>query len=295
MENISRASKSRRLFYTPFKYIFSVIFRLIIYRITGKELRWRTRLFWGAKATIALPASTDLFLLGCKTHPSEIRLTRFILKNLKEGNFFADIGSHIGFYSLLASFCVGKKGKVMSVEASPASFLLLKSNISKCPNIEAFNIALSDQDEVVEFVEFPGSYTEYSTTEPEQFEGEPWFTTTPHNKILITAKPGDKLLERYAEMVTIIKIDVEGAEIRVIRGLKYYLDKMSPVVVMEFLSAKRNNASHREADNLLRSLGYSAYRIGDSGELFILDESANDYIENSDIESDNIVYRKQKT
>jgi FkbM family methyltransferase len=293
LESIARASKTRRLFYTPFKYIFAVVIRNIVYPFTRKESEWRTRLFWGDKITVVLPASIDIFLLGCKTDPSEIRLTRFLLENLREGNFFVDIGSHIGYYSLLASFCTGEKGKVVSIEASSSSFHTFKKNSLKHPNIEAFNIALSDKEEMIEFFEFRGPFTEYNTMEPGQFKGQKWFDAGSYNKIPVSAMCGDKLLEKYRESVTIIKIDVEGAENRVIKGLKNYLDRPTLLVVMEFLNTKRNNASHREADAILKSMGYSAFRIGNKGELIHLKEPTEEYVDNSGVESDNIVYSKQ--
>jgi FkbM family methyltransferase len=291
LESIARASKARRLFYTPFKYIFAIVFKHIIYPLTRKELKWRTRLFWEDEISIVLPASTDIFLLGCKTDSSETRLTRFILENLREGNFFVDIGSHIGYYSLLSSFCVGKSGKVVSIEASFVSFTTLKKNSLKHLNIEAFNIALSDKEGEIEFFEFPGPYSEYSTMVPEQFAGRKWFNTMQH-KISVPAMHGDKFLEKYTEKVTIIKIDVEGAENKVIKGLKNYLDSRTPFVVMEFLATKRINMSHREADTILRSIGYTAHRIGNKGELIRLKEPTAEYMDNSGAGSDNIVYCK---
>ncbi len=111
LERIARAPKIRRLLYTPFKYIFAIIFSKVVYRLSGKTLKLSARLFWDDQVQIALPASMDLFLLGCKTDDSEIRLTKFMLTHLHEGDCFVDIGSHMGYYSLLSSFCVGEKGR----------------------------------------------------------------------------------------------------------------------------------------------------------------------------------------
>jgi FkbM family methyltransferase len=137
----------------------------------------------------------DIYLLGCKTDDSEIRLANYLFKHLREGDFFVDIGSHIGYYSLLSSFCVGETGRVLSIEASPASFYLLKKNVSKHKNIEAFNIALSDKNETIPFFEFRGQYTEYNTIEPEQFKEKNWFNRAGYNEIMMPAMKGTNYLK----------------------------------------------------------------------------------------------------
>ena len=292
LEQLAQASKIRRLLYSPGKYLFVMFFRYVIYPLTKKEYRLRASLFWSDEVYIALPASMDIFLLGCKTDDPEMRLTRYLLKHLGGGDFFIDIGSHIGYYSLLSSFCVGETGRVISVEASPASFSLLKKNVSKHKNIEAFNIALSDKEETIHFFEFPGQYAEYNTMEPGQFKEKNWFRRKGYNKIPVEAISGDKLLEGYAGKATTIKIDVEGAEDRVIAGLKDYLVKNDSVVVMEFVNKKRHNSRHILADTMLADSGYKAFCILPGGELRKIDERTDEYVEKTGLESDNIVYRK---
>jgi FkbM family methyltransferase len=271
-----------------------MIFRYIIYPVTKKECKLSADLFWNGQVCIALPPSMDIFLLGCKTDDAEIRLTRYLLKHLEQGNFFVDIGSHIGYYSLLSSFCVGETGRVISVEASPATFSLLKKNVAKHKNIEAFNIALSDKEETTFFYEFAGR-AEYNTTEPAQFEEKKWFSKVQYNKILVETSKGDTLMARYTEKANVFKIDVEGAENRVIAGLGAYLLKNDSVVVMEFVNEKRHNGHHIAADALLSGLGYTAFYILPDGTLQRINGDTGKYVEKTGLESDNIVYRKNFT
>jgi FkbM family methyltransferase len=290
-ERLAKGSKMQRLLYTPARYILAMFFRHIIYPLIKKEYKLWTTLFWGEEIHIALPASTDIFLLGCKTDDPEIRLTKYLIKNLRPADFFLDIGSHVGYYSLLSSLCVGEGGKVMAIEASPASFELLKKNVSKHKNIEAFNLALSDKEETVSFFEFPG-YAEYNTMIPEQFEDKDWYKKGKYHKTRVAAMTGDKLMSDYPETATIIKIDVEGAESRVVAGLTDYLSKNDSVVVMEFVNIKRHNSHHVIADAILLTLGYTACHILPDGELKKLDGPTDKYIEQTGLESDNIVYQK---
>src|SRR5690606_22546374 len=88
VQNIARGSKLQRLRSNPAKYIYSVFFIKLLYKITKKEKIVSTPLFFNRPMTIALPASTDIYLTGGKSHDSEIRLARFMIQTLKPGDHF---------------------------------------------------------------------------------------------------------------------------------------------------------------------------------------------------------------
>ena len=88
-----------------------------------------------------------------------------------------------------------------------------------------------------------------------------------------------------------IKIDVEGAEQLVINGSLKYLDKYAPLIIMEYLGESRANSEHKLAETKLNALGYQAHRIDPSGEIKIL-KSASKYLEENNLDSDNIVFKK---
>lgn len=73
----------------------------------------------------------------------EHNLTFYTMRNLRKGDVYVDIGANIGYYSLLASRCVGETGRVISIEADPITFAALKHNLNRnvCLNVEARNIA----------------------------------------------------------------------------------------------------------------------------------------------------------
>ena len=52
----------------------------------------------------------------------EHNLTYYTLSKLREGDLYVDVGANIGYFSLLASQCVGPTGKVIAVEADPETF-----------------------------------------------------------------------------------------------------------------------------------------------------------------------------
>jgi len=103
VENLAKGSKLRRLLQNPSKYIFAIFARKVIYPLFKRGIKQKTKLFFGKKITVTLPAGSDIYLTGGKAHDSEIRLTKFILKNLAQDDVFIDVGAHFGFFTRLAS------------------------------------------------------------------------------------------------------------------------------------------------------------------------------------------------
>lgn len=292
IERLAASSRWKRFRNDLLKYVSGIFFREIVYRLFKKGMFVTAKLFWDDTMKICLPASMDIFLLGCKTDPSEIRLARFIVKNLNKGDHFLDIGSHAGYYSLLSSYCAGEQGRVLSIEASPTSFTLLKNNISKKNNTDAFNIALSDEEGMTTFFEFPVIYSEYNTMESQQFEGREWFKRGKITKVPVKTMRGDSILEKSQLHPQIIKIDTEGSEYGVIKGLNNFLMQNNPFVVMEFVNKSRHNDNHILADSQLMQLGFAAFGIRQDGSLQRIEGATKDHVEATGLDSDNIVYKK---
>jgi len=102
----------------------------------------------------------------------------------------------------------------------------------------------------------------------------------------------DQFLSEEKTSPSIIKIDVEGAEHRVIAGLRNHINDNAPAIVMEYLSAERGNVQHKQAEQALRAVGYHVYAINPNGKLTKLD-SVESYLTKNRLDSDNIVFRKR--
>jgi hypothetical protein len=101
----------------------------------------------------------------------------------------------------------------------------------------------------------------------DQFRQEKWFTQFPPEKISVPARRLDDIVQRENLQPAVIKIDVEGAELKVLRGAADTLRRLRPLVVMEYLAPDRHNTAHREAAALLRELGYASYAPAPDGQL----------------------------
>lgn len=291
IEQLARASRWKRLFYKPFVYVSAILYKGLVYPIVKKEWHVRARTFFGADMKVALPAATELALLGAKSHDSEIRLTRFLLQHLQPGQIFVDVGGHFGFYTLLAAHLVGERGKVFTFEAAPRVFQILKSNTQALPQVEVFHQAVSETSGSLVFYEFPLSHSEYNTLLPVQFEQSEWFHKVPHQKVEVPSVCLDAFFGKVHSQPDFIKIDVEGAEFEVIKGATGLLQQHKTVVAMEFLAAKRGNTEHYRAMALLEKLGYQSYCIDRAGKLKPCSD-VEMHLAQKGLDSDNIVFVK---
>ncbi|MCC6727130.1 MAG: FkbM family methyltransferase [Saprospiraceae bacterium] len=289
IERLARGSIFARLLANPKRYIESVGFWRFVYPFTNRGKQARATTFFGAEMELVLPAATEIYLFGAKTHDSEIRLARFLMKNLQPGDSFCDVGAHFGYFSLLASQLVGKNGQVLAFEASKSTFGILEKNLRPYSNTTPLHRAASNENTSLVFNEFPPLYSEYNTLVPQT--NAAWMKNNPAQPIAVQ---GQRLADFFlSENIrpSIIKIDVEGAEPQVLEGLEPFFESASPVIVMEYLLSSGQNEAHQTAAKQLFSHGYSAFRIENNGDL----NPCNDIqaaMSLADLDSDNIVFKR---
>ncbi len=271
------------------RYIQALGFNYLVYPIRRRGWQTSTRTFMGDRMEVMLPAATDLYLLGIKSHDSEVRLTRFLLHFLQPGDHVADVGAHFGYFSLVAARCVGESGQVHSFEAASGACRILRRNTKALPWIAAHHLAVSSTPGEVSFTEFPVHYSEFNTLHPEVFESESWFQHATPRRVTVQATPLDAWFASR-KVPRLIKIDVEGAEAEVIQGMKTLLATHRPVVTLECWGPARPGGSHREAQALLLAAGYTAFSIGSDGQLLPCPDTEG-YLSQLPEESDNLVFR----
>lgn len=113
---------------------------------------------------------------------------------------------------------------------------------------------------------------------------------TPRDKVE-AIKLDDFIVEKKLQP-KIIKIDVEGAELKVVLGMKELLEVNNELfVVMEYLHPDRKNAAHRQAAEIMKNAGYYACLIENNGGLVPVD-NIDDYLQQNELESENIVFKR---
>ncbi len=168
--------------------------------------------------------------------------TQLLLKNLKAGQTLLDIGANIGYYSLVASKILGEDGKIIAIEPESSNFELLAHNIenNQLSNVEAFNVGLGQTTESIDFFTSPQNRGDHRAFD---FDGD-------REKTSIKIINGDELVKD--QPINFIKIDTQGFEYEIIRGLKHTISKnrQGLKMILEFwpFALRQNGAS---ADSLL--------------------------------------------
>lgn len=234
--------------------LFNFPFRYPLYQVVKRFPRAvQARTFWGAPFFCYLPDYFFTWQYGVIGHPAEMRLTAYVLRTLKEGEVFLDLGASCGFYSLLADRIVGDRGAVYAFEPTKPVFEMLKKNTQGHSRITIEELAVTDR----------------SGTATIQMNHR----SPVANSLTIVADGAQPLsvgtisLDEYCVKKSItpnfIKIDVEGAEELVIRGARELLRRTSPIISMEML--KESDGAHVRAALLLIELGYHPYAMLDGG------------------------------
>ncbi|MFZ3043643.1 MAG: FkbM family methyltransferase [Minisyncoccia bacterium] len=149
----------------------------------------------------------------------EIGTTRFIKKNLRGGVAF-DVGANIGYYSRLMS----RSAKhVYAFEPDADNFRILEQNCRHHPNITPLNMAVCDRGGTADFFKVMHSAMRHSLID----EGNT-------KKLTVACTSLDAFIkERGITGVSLVKIDVEGAEPLVFAGMRELLEREHPIVIYE--------------------------------------------------------------
>ncbi len=299
IERLAQGGVPGRFFKNPLRYLSAIGYWRLVYPLRKRGRYAKARTFFGAEMEVVLPSATEIFLFGAKTHDSEIRLARFLIKTLRPGDVFCDVGAHFGFFTLLAARLTGETGRVFAFEASNSTFEILKKNTAQSGTVAALHRAASDENKILMFSEFPALFSEYNSLVLPDPEDAAWLRANPPKRIEVQ---GRRLDDFFAELnqkhsaeaapilPTLIKIDVEGAEPQVLRGMERFIAKHRPVIVMEYLATTGQNESHRKAVEYARSFDYEVFRIINDGSLRpCADVEAA--MQKDGLDSDNIVLR----
>jgi len=205
----------------------------------------------------------QIFMYG--VYRVEERHRAMMLRRVREGATILDVGAHIGYYTLLFSKRAGAKGKVIAFEPSTETHERLLENISlnDLHNITTVKAAASDRAGSAVINLAAGANTgstslhfDSGAVDTEQVE---------------TVVIDDYLRQHAIDAVDLIKIDVEGHELQVLKGLRRTLAAPAATAPEIFIEVNENtlaSAGTRVAA-IFEELGaadYEAHRIVGAGE-----------------------------
>jgi FkbM family methyltransferase len=144
---------------------------------------------------------------------------------IRPGDWVIDIGANVGHYTKRMSELVGATGRVIGIEPVPDTFALLAANaqLFANANVSLLNIAASDRPAVVamQIPQFSEGLQNYYQARLTPDGVGPPILTLPIDSLALPAT------------IRLVKIDVEGHELPVLRGMRTLLERDRPVLIVE--------------------------------------------------------------
>lgn len=205
---------------------------------------------------ICYPSSSYASLIVYVKYPEYYEMN-YVINNLTAQSNFVDIGSGLGDYSLLAASKI-KSGKIFAFEPTTEAFSQLKENVS-------LNKLTKKIEMVPKIVSDKNGYEYFSN-----------FNVTEENTITSEVKNSRKIgcvkLDTFFKkdiMIDLLKIDVEGAELKVLSGAKeLIINKQIKKILIE-LNPKCQHFGYtrQEVLDFLLSNHYKLFRFSNTGSL----------------------------
>lgn len=252
-------SKIKRLQNDPIRtfvfYIMAALSYIKPYRVVKSTL-------WGKNMSYYLPEANAIYYYGF----FEANLTNFFINFLKEGDTFLDVGAHVGYYSMLAAELVGSAGKVYSFEPTPRTFESLSINANEYDNVVVNNFAVLNEERTISFIDYGPRYSAFNGFK-ERTSVEVNFLKNQGSKIEVKTIILDEYCEKNNIKPTFIKIDAEGAEHLILKGMNKLLTNVRPLVSIEVAGEEEWQENCRKSIDILISYGYVALALTLEGKL----------------------------
>lgn len=177
---------------------------------------------------------------GCWLGSYEYSKQHLFAEKVGQGDVVLDIGAHVGFYTLLSSVLVGASGRVFAFEPVPRNLLFLKKHLelNGIANVTVIEAAVSNRSGVTYF--------------EEKSQSSMGCISETGNLTVNTVTLDEMAMNKQIPAPDYIKIDVEGAEMSVLRGAQALLKNAHPTIFL----ATHGQEFHEASCSLLSSLGY---------------------------------------
>ena len=157
----------------------------------------------------------------------EAHVVRHMLKNMRSSQCFVDVGANLGFYSVLAAKAMkNNRGTVHAVEMDAENIGRIKQalELNDLGNVTMHQVALGCGESEVKYYRVASSTHTLAVLESEK---------SVLQSVQVRMTSLDTLMKEFNLSPDLIKIDVEGAEFEVLKGMTHLLETTTPKVYME--------------------------------------------------------------
>ena len=209
--------------------------------------------------------------VGGSFEPNEFA---FLDKVLRPGMVVVDAGANEGFYSVFMARRVGAQGRVIAVEPSPRERARLVRNIeiNGFRNVEVRSTGLGAGPGQAVLHIANAEHNGQNTLGSFVYEG-----VSEETRLQIALESIDAISQQMGDdRIDVIKMDVEGSELRVLEGATRVLERDQPLILFEVLD-KALRAQGASAEQLIAFLyrrGFVVLQFGTDGALYPLSRLA---------------------
>ncbi len=182
-------------------------------------------------------------------------VARQIRQRLSPGDTFIDIGANVGYHAMLAASIVGSKGQVLAFEPLPGNCELLELSIAenKFDQVTVYPYAVGEKEDTLTLM-IEGTYSNAHLQTSE--EGAIYHT----DELKVRVVALDDFLTDL-NRIDMVKIDIEGVEPLVWRGMEKLLRTFRPLVLTEFFPDYIKRASQIEPIEYLKMIENQGYHM----------------------------------
>ena len=193
------------------------------------------------------------------------RLIDMILCHLPVAGTFIDVGAHVGGITLPAASHVGPEGRVLAIEPNPNTATVLRRNLTKnlLKNTTVVELACLDERKRTVFYVNDSSHSGKSSLSGRNAGSR--------QTVTIECDTLDSIAATHeVDRVDVVKIDVEGAELQVLKGMERLLKEFLPIVILEVEPTLLEAFSTAAPDlwAFLAAKGYRAENIDSTNVIF---------------------------
>jgi FkbM family methyltransferase len=231
----------------------------------------------GEKNYLTLLAGTFQRLYHAGLLGKEYADVYFLKKFIREGDYCADIGAHLGYFTLPLSRLVGDAGKVFAVEPMSPFHNTLQRLLQRknAGNVTLYQVALGGEGEFVQ-MGIPNTGDTKHFAYARVVEANPHLAFNESEKV--RNESGDRLFDPLPRL-DYVKCDVEGLEYQVFASMTGIIGRHHPILLCELFEREQRIRLFE----LLKPFGYQAYVL-EGDRLTLLDVyaegpvlSQNDY------------------